>query len=258
MVELITSYSFSQIPYISYEALEDYAESVIADYAPERLTDPAPIDVEDFIKNYLGLEIAFHKISYDSKVLGLTVFHDDFIHALDKRTGLTAAVPVNAGTVVIDTSLKTKRSIRRFRFTCTHEGSHWLLHRKAFAVDNLLGVEGVFDNKSLAAKKGRNDYSRTKREKTDTDRMERQADFLAAAILMPKKALRIAYRMFFDGIGEKSRVVVRSANQDEEILAKRLTAFIADVFGVSRPAALIRLEKLHAIVDKGVFIYADV
>jgi hypothetical protein len=256
MIELNSVYTPSQIPYISYEVLDDYAEAVVNDYAPERLSEPAPIDVLDFIQSYLGLDMEYHNLCYESKVIGFTAFNDGFIRVFDERTSLTGIVPVNAGTVIIDKSLKGKRNIRRFRFTGMHEGSHWLLHKKAFENNNAYGNIGAFEIKYLAAKIGRTDYSRSKLEKTDKDRIERQADFLAAAILMPLSALRVAFRTFFNSIGEKPRVLFRGADCKDEIIIKQLVEYIADIFNVSNRASLIRLEKLRAITDKGGGLYA--
>lgn len=256
MVELKTAYSLSQIPFISYGALEEYAEEIMIDFAPKQLTEPAPLDVSDFTQNYLGLKMESHKLCYDVQVLGFTAFQDGIISVLDERTSSKEIVTVNAGTVIIDKSLKSKRNMRRFRFTSAHEGAHWLLHRKAYANDNYFGGNmGGFDIKYLAAKTGRTDYSRSKLEKTDKDRMERQANFLAAAILMPRPALRNAYKRFFNSISEKPRVLVRGADPKDSYIAKQLTNYIADTFKVSNRAALIRLEKLNAIVDKEAQMY---
>jgi len=256
MIEINVSYALNQIPYISYEALDEYAEVIISDYAPERLIIPAPIDVLDFIENYLGLDIVYYDLCYGSKVIGFTAFQDGFIRVFDKRTSLNGIVPVHAGTVIIDKSLNGKRNIRRFRFTGMHEGSHWLLHKKAFEKNNSFGNIGAFDIKYLAAKMGRTDYSRSKLDTTDQDRMERQADFLAAALLMPLSALRIAYCTFFKGIGERPRVIFRSRNPKDDNMIKQLVKYISDTFNVSNRAALIRLEKLNAVIDRGVGIYA--
>jgi hypothetical protein len=255
MIELLTPYSFSQIPYITYDALDDYAESVVNDFMPERLNIPAPLDVMGFIENYLGLSVAYYKLSYEGLVMGFTAFHDSLIQTLDERTRQITLIPVKAGTIILDTSLKTKRNEQRLRFTGTHEGCHWLIHRNAFSADNIEWNSGIFNLKQLAAKKGRIDYSRSKLEKTDYDRMERQADFVSAAILIPKPALRIAYRRFFEDKGIKPYVINRNADPKEDVLALQLTQYIAGVFNVSKRAALIRLEKLHAIVDRNIWQY---
>jgi hypothetical protein len=57
MLELQTVYSFSQIPYITYAALDDYAEAVVRDAMPETLKTPSPLDVDRFIEFYLNMQI---------------------------------------------------------------------------------------------------------------------------------------------------------------------------------------------------------
>ena len=175
---------------------------------------------------------------------------NNVINVVDEETGQPEQMPVKTGTVIIDTSLSLKRHAPRLRFTMTHEGAHWLLHRKAFAKDNPFGPAGSYQNQYLAAKKGRIDYSRNKNERNDAERMERQADFLASAILMPRPALREAFRDFFRYYNEKPRRIVRgSGNPMDNCFAMQLPEYVAGVFGVSKHAALIRLEKLTAIVN---------
>jgi len=252
MLELKTSYSLSQVPYITYDALEEYAMGIVYDFAPERLYSPGPLDVDTFLEFYLGLTVDFRRICYNKKVLGMTAFNDGTVEVMDEETGQIIDLPVTAGTVIIDSSLELKRNERRRRFTMVHEGGgHWLLHKKAFAEDNPCGPAGIYENQFLAAKEGRIDYSRSQKERNDIERMERQADFLAASILMPKPALRKAFKDYFRLCKEKPRRIVRGESPMDDCHARRLPEYVADVFNVSKRAALIRLEKLTAIVNKG-------
>ena len=95
------------------------------------------------------------------------------------------------------------------------------------------------------------DYSRSRKEKTDIDRMERQADFLAAGILMPRPALREVFREFFRLNNEKPRRIKRGTSPMDDAFAKQLPEYVAKIFNVSNKAATIRLEKLTAIVNRG-------
>ena len=177
--------------------------------------------------------------------MGITAFHDDYIQVLEKQTGCIMSIPVKAKTIVIDTSLKSKMNLRRMRFTLGHEGSHYLLHQRTFSKENINNM-GMSGNQYLAAKTGHIDYNRGIG-KNEKERMERQADFLAAALLMPRSAMRIAYKDFFSGIGETPRVLTRGKGQERDVLAKQLASYIADTFIVSNRAAMIRLEKLNAV-----------
>jgi Zn-dependent peptidase ImmA (M78 family) len=249
MLKLETGYSLSQVPYITYDALDAYAEAVVRDFSPERLFVPGIFDADSFIEYYLGMQTEYHRIRYDRKILGMTAFNDGYLQVANELTGAPEPMPVTTGTVIIDTSLTTKRNLPRLRFTSMHEGSHWLIHREAFAENNPMGKIGVYENQYLAAKEGRIDYSRSRSERTDIERIERQADFLASAILIPRSALRIAFREFFSYYNEKPRRIIKGASALDNCFAAGLPEYVAGLFGVSNRAALIRLEKLTAIVD---------
>ena len=250
MIELTTPYSLSQIPHLTHDVLDKYAEKLIHDFYPEALYSPGELDVDHFIEYYLHLSVDYRRICLNQKVLGLTVFNDGVVDVLCEDTGMIEKMPVQTGTVIIDSSLCTKRNVPRLRFTLVHEGSHWLLHRKAFSDDNPFGPVGIYENQYIAAKEGCIDYRRTQSERTDVERMERQADFLSAAILMNRPALRKAYKDFFAFYDEKPRRVIRGNSALDDCFAQQLPEYVAKVFGVSKRAALIRLEKLTAIVNK--------
>ena len=250
MIELITAYSFSQVPHITYDAMESYAEDVIRDAKPEALVSPRPIDSAWFLEFYLGMEIVYKRLSYNRQILGMTAFNAGYVQIHNDITGEPDALYVNAGTVIVEPTLTQKRNAPRLKFSLMHEGVHWMIHKRAFSADNPCGSVGKFENQYLAAKEGRIDYSRNQSERTDIERIERQADFLASAILMPKTTLRMAYRDFFSYYSEKPRKIVRGQNSFDDSLSVLLPEYIADIYGVSKRAALIRLEKLGAITGK--------
>jgi len=230
MIELNSCYSFSQVPYLTYDALDDYAQKIIADFEPERLCIPGIVDVDRFLEFYLRLSVDFRRISHNRKILGITAFNDGIVEVIDEDSGETMDLPVATGTVIIDPSLSIKRNLARLRFTMTHEGCHWLIHRKAFDENNMFGPAGIYENQFIAAKEGRIDYSRSRKEKTDIDRMERQADFLASAILMPLPALRSVFAEYFKYYHEKPRRIVRGNSAFDDCLAKQLPEYVADLF----------------------------
>ena len=248
MLELQTGYSFSNVPYITYDALDSYAETVVRDAMPEALSAPTVLDVDKFIEFYLNMFVECKRISNDRPMLAMTAFPMGIVQVIDDCVGVAVPLIVCEGTIIIDPSLMGKRNLARRRFTFMHEGAHWLLHRLAFASDNPFGSPGVYENQYLAAKEGRIDYSRSTRERSDIDRIERQADFLASALLMPKTTLRMAFKDFFTFYGERPRAICRGRSVMDDQFAVLLPAFVASKFGVSKRAALIRLEKLNAIV----------
>lgn len=251
MIELKTSYSLSRVPYITNDALDSYAEALVADFAPERRRVPGPVNAENFAEYYLKMPVEYRRISSDRQILAMTAFNTGVLQIVSEDTGMPEPMIVRAGTIIVDPSLTAKRNLPRLRFTLMHEASHWLIHRYAFSEDNPFGPPGVYENQYLAAKEGRIDYSRSQKERTDIERIERQADFLASAILIPRPALRAAYRDYFGYYGEKPHRVVRGVNAMDDCHALQLPEYTAQTFNVSKRAALIRLEKLTAIVNSG-------
>jgi Zn-dependent peptidase ImmA (M78 family) len=250
MLILDTCYSFSQVPYLTYDALDGYAEDVVRDFAPGYMRAAQPFDAELFAEYYLGLEVVYARISGDRQILGMTAFNTGVIQVANAQTGQPEPMPVRVGTVLIEPSLAKTRNLPRMRFTLMHEAAHWLLHRPAFAEDNPFGSPGVYENQYVAAKEGRIDYSRSQKERNDNERIERQADFLASALLMPRPPLRLVFREFFKYYDERPRQIVRGRDTIDDGFAALLPQFAAKKFGVSNRAALIRLEKLNAIVGK--------
>jgi len=243
------------VPYIAYEALDQYAEAVLRHAipklaAPDLLAEPTALDVMRFIEFYCEMDIEYKRINYDRKIMAMTAFNSGIVQVCDDLGIEPVPLAVRGGTVIIDPILMQKRNLARRRFTFMHEGSHWLIHRPAFAADNPHGTPGVFENQYLAAKEGRIDYSRSQQERNDIERIERQADFLASALLMPKTTLRMAFVDFFKFYGDKPRTIVRGRSAWDDCFAVQLPEYIAEKFGVSKRAALIRLEKLNAIIGR--------
>ena len=247
MIELKTAYTFSGIPYITNKALDNYAQEIVADFRPESLEVPGPLDAEVWVTKYLGLAIQYLNILDVYGVHAMIAFNDGVIQAVNENTGQEESIPVPAGTIIIDPSITLHYKQNRLRFTLAHEGAHWLLHKKAFSVDNPFGQANIYENQLLAAKVERTDCKHRHKIGSDTDCIERQADFLASAILMPRSALRIIFKNFLAAFGEKPRKLVRGINSSDDYLVSYLTTYTANTFHVSIRAARIRLDKLETI-----------
>ena len=124
MLQLNGGYSLFGVPYLTNEALDDYAEHVIADASPINLTKAIPLDVDSFLEFYLHLPVEYKKLSYSGKILGITAFDAGHIEVIDEKTNLPKTIQIAAGTVMVDNSLLTKRNETRLRFTLMHEAAH--------------------------------------------------------------------------------------------------------------------------------------
>ena len=250
MIELDTCYSLSYVPYLTNAALDDYAEKIVYDFEPERLDTPGALDTDSFIEYYLNLTLYYYRICHNRRVQGMTAFNAGVVEVIDELDKSPFELAVDKGVVIIEPLLLEKRNLHRLRFTMMHEGSHWLLHRKAFALENPFGPAGIYANQFLSAKEGRGDFLRNQKERNDIECLEYQADYLSSALLMPRPALRSAFEDFFSFYNENPRRIIREKSLIDDVFAVQLPKYISEIFNVSKNSALIRLEKLTAIVDK--------
>jgi Zn-dependent peptidase ImmA (M78 family) len=167
----------------------------------------------------------------------MTIFNDGVIQVFNHITEKLEFTHVKAGTIFIDTSLTGSASTTRRRFTCAHEASHWLLHRSAFASKK-------WNSEYMVSRTGQ-PASVIRKDSENRRRMEQQANFLAAALLMPKTTLRMLFCEFCKDRDIKPRTLIRSAGDGG--LAHTLTGWVAERYQVSHQAAQIRLEKLGAV-----------
>ena len=249
MIDIDTGYSLSYVPYLKNVVLDEYAETLVFDFEPERLSIPGAIDTDSFIEYYLNLTLYYYRICNNRKVQGMTAFNAGVVEVMDEINGSPFELAVEKGVVIIEPMLLERHNQHHLRFTMMHEGSHWLLHRNAFAVETPFGPAGLYANQFLAAQDGRGDYLCNQKERNDIDCMESQADYLSAAILMPRPALRIAFEDFFSIYNVSPQQIIRGRSFIDDAFVVLLPKYISCIFNVSTHAALIRLEKLRAIID---------
>ena len=171
-------------------------------------SEPRPIPIEAIIEVKFDLILEYHILRKNGAVLGETIFDDGPVILYDMDERSYKIIAVRKGTILIDERLCEIRSIGRLRFTCAHELAHWVLHK------NLYSGTG-----NIAAYNGQ----------CSTDEsdgvIERQADALATALLMPLPQIKKCfYRL-------------RSGRTMEQIVAE-----MAQIFEVSKQAMQIRLQ----------------
>lgn len=198
-------------PY-SNAALEIIARNIIVEYDPYLLREPAPIPIEAIMVKVFGLNIEFHHIRKNGRVLGETVFKDTMVAVYERRNGEGyKLVPVRAGTIIIDAGLMNNKNDGRFHFTCAHELLHYIRHKDYFI------------------KQGETAAKTDTEGKTDASKMlERQAERFASYLLMPKGTVKMAFYLLMNTNGNKVKT-------------------LADFFKVSEKAMEIRLKEMGLI-----------
>lgn len=153
------------IAVLSSGVIEKYDRSLI-------FGEPRAIPIEEIIEFSFGLRVEYYQQSKDASLLGCTVFKDGKLIVYFPEEHRYGLVDVLAGTIVVDPRLTCEGREGRLRFTLAHELAHWLIHR------------GLYMDLQTAAAM----TTDTKKSGYEVDKqVERQADALAAALLLPKQ-----------------------------------------------------------------------
>jgi len=193
--------------YLRPELLEAIARNTLKKYNPDLITNPEvqKVPIEDIIE-FLGLSLEFQYIRKNGRILGETVFDDDYIPIYNMVNKEYELIFMERGTIIIDAGLFKNRHDGRLRFTAAHELAHWLIHQELYSGTGATAAMYSYTTKS-----------------SDADRrIERQADRLAGALLMP--------------FNQVKRAFYRVMTADKTIL-------LAEQFGVSIQAMEIRLKE---------------
>lgn len=223
------------------ERLELLADDINRKYFPERLSSPLPLDPYDFLEA-IGCEIEWKYISPDDSILGMTFFRDGYWYIWEGGVCLGAnsckAETFREGTVVInqrllDSTLKKASNIERF--VVVHEGAHWLKDRDYFSKKEESVVNTCFKNNFFG--------THWDRSMSELEIIERQTNYLAAAILMPRDVIR---QEFFRAGRYKN---IPEGPIEYKSYMKAWIAKLSKNFGVNFNPVKYRLKDLHIISE---------
>ena len=225
------------VPILSRDEIDAIGERYVQDFCPEVLTHPAPVDIESFVENYLGITPDYQYLSHNGVYLGMTVFNDtNKVPVYDPGTGRAEYISAKARTIIIDNRLLEENQQHRYRFTLGHEAGHDIFHSGFFGYNP--SQLSLFDMGNVPMVQCRMDGGSVERKKTncwdDRDWMEWHANRISSAILMPKSSVQLLAREF----------------QNERRDTIRHTAMVyalTDAFDVSSEAATIRLKDMGFI-----------
>lgn len=197
------------IRYFQPEILETIARNTLKQFDPSLIlgSEAQCVPIEDIIES-LGLSLEFQYIRKNGRILGETIFDDDYVPIYNMDEKRYELIFVERGTIILDASLLRSRTQGRLRFTAAHELAHWLIHQELYS--------GTGDS---AAK------LRSISKSSDVSKyIERQADMLGSALLLPMCQVKKAFYK------------ATSENRINEL---------ANKFGVSKQAMEIRLKEHH-------------
>lgn len=225
-------YDTRGVPQLSQKQINIIAERFIDDFQPEVITNPSPVNIEEFVECYLGMIPDYQYLSHNGIYLGMIVFNDtDKIPVYDPVKKCAEYISASAHTVIVErTLLEDDKQEHRYRFTLGHEAGHDIFHPKYFKFD--LGPLALLNLKidvppMISCRRGSIGGSqKNARNKTEKDWLEWQANSFSASLLMPGKAVG---------------AVMKSTMSRDAI------AVVSKVFNVSKEAAGYRLVELGYI-----------
>ena len=226
--------------YFSYSQnqLEKQALETLASYDKQLLVTPKQIDVYDVIEKLLDVPYDWKYLTPDQSILGATAFNPGFIWAWPEpvyRVGMKPyKVPVEKGTILIDSTLTERGNIGRENFTVMHEVFHQVLHKKCFRNEP--------PNYAHFSMNPEYDSNGHKKLKTAIDYIEYQANQCAACFLMPRDLVIETFDKMF------SRT---SYSRLKWIYIDNLVREMAYEFNSSETAMKYRLNNLKILRNVG-------
>ena len=213
---------------------------MLKDYKPNLLRKPGAIDFEHFLEKYLGVELLFKDIYHkdpEKQILATTVFRDGVVKVFDREKERIANIIVRANTVIIDNLVMERGKEGFARFTGMHEGGHILMH---------YGVYSVFrSGQTCCRRDGVEKFGNgSNSQRTAEQWREYQADYFASAVVMPNATFIPAVNRFLRDHGVRKGSISLGVDDDLDILARDLLPeYVADIYGVSKRAATVKLRK---------------
>lgn len=227
------------VPVLSNKQIEADVLLLIEQYNPELLKNPQPLDIEDFVENFIGFNVHYLDLTNNGSILGRMVFNKRKILAYDSEANDITYSPVDENTVVLDNSLLSGNEYL-FRSTMGHECGHGIYHKQIFKKDdNQLSLFPEEEMSATVCRKRDILGSAQKGKRTlETlhDWTEHHANYFSAALLMNKSAMQVL-------CGDRAlreRLRAEAPGWENEILA----GYVSETFNVSKTSAKIRLNEL--------------
>jgi len=120
----------NNVPILSKNDIDCYAEEFVRDFQPEAFSIPMEFNIDLFVEEYLGLTVDYQYLSCDQRFLGMTIFNDtNKIVVYNPEYHQADYISARAGTIIIDKNLLRTNQEHRYRYTMGHESAHWIFHR---------------------------------------------------------------------------------------------------------------------------------
>lgn len=241
---MIWPQSFSGVPILSKDDMESIADSKMKEFHSIDESDEPSFSVWKFATRYLKKQVRFEWLSNNGSILGLSVFSNG--------TRLPFFVPeendldwriVDENTIHLDKTLEQTLSvsIHRPRFVLMHECAHQILHTNYYRSQALKAKPMVAAYSIQKTSEPENCVTDRKKSWEDLDWIEWQANYLAAALLMPKFMIDYVHQESMALISYRDKVRL---HYSEYLAFQSLILETARYFRVSPIVTKLRLESI--------------
>lgn len=228
------------VPYIRRDQFDEVAESLMRQVYPRALWKNQVVNPRKLVEK-LGLKLDFKCLSKDGSIFGETIFSDSQVAIYDETLDKFNEQEINGGTILVDPKLYLSRNTGAVNNTIIHECVHWLLHRKAAALERLFNPKVRLLRTELSIEN-----------KSTIDWIEWQAKALTPRIQMPLTSFRRK-------VDELRKIYLylngRRANRIDEM--EYLIDELSNFYKVSKMAAKIRLLDIGVEDARGIYKYLD-
>lgn len=229
---------------LSPSQLEDKAVKLTQDFDKECLIRPKPIDVYDVV-DFIKCVPDWVYLTPDQSYLGLTAYNEGYWWAWPapyyKAGMLPEKIAVHAGTILIDRTISEGGNRGIENFTVMHECFHQILHPRCFRT-RTANYQHYCQKKDFRAESGK------RKNMTAIERIEAQANYCAAAFLMPKKTVQA---VFIEKVGLSA---LPTAPIRITVIIDAVISEMAEIFGVNYSPMKYRLQNLGLLSREEVSI----
>lgn len=225
------------VPVLTRCQIDTAAQRILEQYTPGMGKSQAPTDVEFLIEQVFGLTLDYQTIQPDGAILGETIFQDGIREVFNADTFDPSYIQVKAGTIILDASMSEMMDTRTL-FTEAHELGHSLFHHLFYSSTT---------NRACRSHLSQRLYFPHYQAKSPIEWTEWQANTFAAAILLPRPALRATLRDFLNENHLSWKELSNFNEYKNRVKYVELLEKISKIYCVSRETARLRMNKLCCI-----------
>lgn len=222
--------------FYSKEKLESIADEINKKYYPERLDRIISLDPYDLLEK-LGLEVEWKYISPNLDLMGMIFFEDSSWFIWENEDYELSSIPhlenFKKGTILINSNLLNKKYEKSEPFVVGHEVCHYIKDIPYFKT-HPTDVLKICSKDNI----GKTYWNDTM---SELDVIERQTNYLNAAILMPRKIIKFE---FFKRLRYKN--IPKEAIEFKSYMRKTIKS-LADDFNLNFNPVLYRLYDLNIL-----------